>query len=154
MIDILRPLLYTWWPPKLINEARSKMKMSYAHTEIRTRAIVIWSPARYQLDHENDKDNNYVFVVLLIHTLNTMQVLINSSSSKKLLVMSTIWPGIFCWGDKESPLFKYKIKHKIAKPVIIHAQRRNTIKLPKTVYNSFSKIWKQLIWYMESIFMS
>ena len=68
------------------NEAKSKMKISYARVMIRTRVVVICSPMLYQLDHKGDEDNNYMFVVLLIHTLTQVY---------KLLVMSTIWPGIF-----------------------------------------------------------
>jgi len=51
------------------NEVKSKMKISYAHAEIQTRVVVICGPMTYQLDHKGHKDNNYVFVVLLIHTL-------------------------------------------------------------------------------------
>jgi len=63
-----------------------------------------------------------------------------------------------CWGHKGSPmLFIYKIKHKIANKNSNNSytedQGRNAIKLPKTAYNSFSKVWKQLIWFMESIFI-
>jgi len=54
------------------NEAKSKMKISYAHAEIWTQVVMICDPMSYQLDHEGDKDNNYVFVVLLIHTPNTI----------------------------------------------------------------------------------
>ena len=38
------------------------------------KVVVICGPMCYQLDHEGDKDNNDVFVVLLICTLNTIQV--------------------------------------------------------------------------------
>jgi len=55
------------------NEAKSKMKISYAQTE---------SPTRYQLEHKCDKDNNYIFVVLLINTLTQYNyIIINSSKS-------------------------------------------------------------------------
>jgi len=45
------------------------MKISYAQAKIQTQVVVICGPTCYQLDHKGDKDNNYVFVVLLIHTL-------------------------------------------------------------------------------------
>jgi len=79
------------------NEAKSKMKISYAHAEIQTQVVMIWDLTSYQLDYyEGDKDNNYVFVILLIHTLTQYKyIIINSLSGNKLLVMSTIWPGIF-----------------------------------------------------------
>jgi len=74
MIGVLHPLLWT-----LIgqlgrvtnkgNEAKSKMKISYAHADIQTQVVVICGPMCFQLDHEGDKDNNYVFVVLLILTI-------------------------------------------------------------------------------------
>ena len=32
-------------------EAKSKMKISYAHAKIQTRVVVICGPTRYQLDH-------------------------------------------------------------------------------------------------------
>ena len=51
------------------NEAKSKMKISYAHAEIQTQVVVICGLTCYQLDHRGNKDNNYIFVVLLIHTL-------------------------------------------------------------------------------------
>jgi len=65
------------------NEATSKMKLpsgfSYAHAKIRTQVVVICGPTHYQLDHRGNKDNNYVFVVLLIHTLaQYMYIIINS----------------------------------------------------------------------------
>jgi len=49
------------------------MKISYAHAEIRTQVVVICGPTPYKIDHEGDKDNNYVLVVLLIHTQSLTQ---------------------------------------------------------------------------------
>jgi len=104
---------------------------------------MIWDPT----SDEGDKENNYLFVILLIHTLTQYKyIIINSLSGNKLLVMSTIWPGIFfLW-----LLFKYKIKHKMANKGSNNSykadQGKNTIKLPKSAYNSFSKVWKQLNW--------
>jgi len=57
------------WVASKGNQAKSKLKISYAYAEIRTQVVVICDPMRYQLDHEGNRDNNYVFVVLLIHTL-------------------------------------------------------------------------------------
>jgi len=42
------------------NEAKSKMKISYAHTEILTQMVVICSPMHYPLDQ---RGNIYMFVV-------------------------------------------------------------------------------------------
>ena len=68
------------WVVSKGNEAKSKMKISYARVMIRTRVVVICSPMRYQLDHKGDEDNNDVFVVLLIHTLTQYKYIIINSS--------------------------------------------------------------------------
>ena len=60
------------------NEA--KMKISYAHAEIRTQVIVICGPMPYQLDYRGNKDNNYVFVILLSHTLTQYKYIIINNS--------------------------------------------------------------------------
>jgi len=62
------------------NEAKSKMKISYAHSETRTQVVVICGPMPYQLQHWGNKDNNYVFVVLLIHSLTQYKYIIINSS--------------------------------------------------------------------------
>jgi len=62
------------------NEAKLKMKISYTQAEIRIKVVLIYCPMRYQLDDEGDKDNNYVFVVLLIHTLEQYKYIIINSS--------------------------------------------------------------------------
>ena len=48
--------------------------------EIRTQLVPICGPMPYQLDQGDSKDNNYVFVVLLIHTLTQYKYIIINSS--------------------------------------------------------------------------
>ena len=75
---------------------RVAVKHHLFNAEIRTQVVVIRGPMPYQLDHKGEKDKNYVFVVLLIHTLTQYKyVIFNSSYSNTFLVISTIWPGIF-----------------------------------------------------------
>ena len=62
------------------NEVKSKIKISYAHAKILIQVVVICGPTCYQLDHEGDKDNNYVFVVLLIHILTLYKYIIINNS--------------------------------------------------------------------------
>jgi len=62
------------------NEAKSNMKISYDHAKIWTEVVVICGPTCYQLDHGGNKDNNYMFVVLLIHTLTQYKYIIIISS--------------------------------------------------------------------------
>ena len=72
MIDVLRTLVYIVSQMGRVisngNEAKSKMKISYDHAKIWTEVVVICGPTCYQLDHGGNKDNNYVFVILLVHT--------------------------------------------------------------------------------------
>jgi len=56
------------------------MKISYAHAKIRTQVVVISGPIPYQLDNGSNKNNNYVFVVLLIHTVTQYKYIIINSS--------------------------------------------------------------------------
>jgi len=57
MIDVLRPLLCTWWakwaerPPKLRREVKDETPFRYAHAEIRTQMVVSCGLTHYQLDH-------------------------------------------------------------------------------------------------------
>ena len=62
------------------SEAKSKVKISYAHFEIRIQVVMICGPTHYQLDHEGNQDNDYVFVLLLIHTLRQYKYIIINSS--------------------------------------------------------------------------
>jgi len=90
-------------------------------------------------------------VILLIQT-NTKQVYNNQQFIVHPVINYWSCPqsgqefsSCGCSGDKGSPLlFKYKIKHKIATKDSNNSytedQGRNTIKLPKTAYNSFSKV--------------
>ena len=76
------------------NEAKPKMKISYAHTEIRTQVVVICGPMPYQLDHGGNKE---LFCVcgFIDPQSNTIQVYNNQQFIVhpviyKLLIMTII----------------------------------------------------------------
>jgi len=63
------------------SKVKYETPFSYAHAEIWSQVVVICGPTHYQLDHGiGNKDNNYVFVVLLIHTLTQYKYIIIKSS--------------------------------------------------------------------------
>ena len=76
---------------------RVAVKHHLFNAEIRTQVVVIRGPMPYQLDHKGKKDNNYVFVVLLIHTLTQYKyVIINSLARNFLLVTFEVIKDAHC----------------------------------------------------------
>jgi len=130
------------------------------------------SPSTYlQLTHSQSQPQNiFIFINTLRHFFSCArsneghhyQILINrpgrdslgSRPSHAISLKSCrfFWPREF--------LNSFNTIHRGELPLTLNSgstedQGRNTIiKLPKIAYNSFSKVWIQLIWYMKSIFIS